>query len=100
MFPQALAQPAAIERGDNLLQLIASDLPINQFSYFLTSATQGFVPNPGASQGNLCLLGTLGRFVTQVPNSGNQGQFSMPVDLSSLPAPLGVAVMAGETWNF
>jgi hypothetical protein len=86
--------------ADNSLLLMASNLPTNQFGYFVTSASQGFIANPGGSQGNLCLSGTLGRFVQQVQSSGPAGQFSIQVDLSSLPAPISAAVMGGETWNF
>lgn len=86
--------------ADDEFYLVAESLPPNQFGYFLTSATQGFAANPGGSQGNLCLGGTIGRFVKQVSNSGSAGTFTIEVDLSKLPAPLNVAVQAGDTWNF
>ena len=45
--------------ADNNLTLVASALPVNKFGYFLVSGTQGFIANPGGSQGNLCLGGKI-----------------------------------------
>ena len=84
----------------NLLSLVATDLPPNQFGYFLASETQGFVPFVGGSQGNLCLASNIGRFVKQVQSSGPDGSFSIPVDLTSIPTTPPHTVLAGETWNF
>ena len=87
----------------NDLVLAASSLPQNAFGFFLTSLTQGFVQNPGGSQGNLCLGGSIGRYVGpgQVQNSGAAGAISLAVDLTQHPTPTGlVSVQAGETWNF
>ena len=79
--------------GD-LLFLTAFHMPQNEFGYFLTSQTQGFVAMPGGSQGNLCLGGSIIRFVQQVDSSGDEGLMSIPVDLSFPP------ILAGETWCF
>ena len=84
----------------NLLSLVATDLPPNQFGYFLASETQGFVPFAGGSQGNLCLAGNIARFVQQVQSSGPDGSFSISVDLTSIPTTPPHTVLAGETWNF
>ncbi len=86
--------------SDQDLTLTADQLPPNQFGYFLVSDTQGFVANPGGSQGNLCLDGTVGRFVNQVQSSGPSGTFGITVDMTSLPAPLDVPIQPGDTWNF
>jgi hypothetical protein len=85
---------------DNNVTLTASDLPANQFGYFLTSMTQGFVPNPGGSQGNLCLGSPIGRFNAQIQNSGAAGSMSIPVDLTAIPTNPASAVMGGQTWRF
>ena len=82
------------------LHLIADQLPLQQFGYFLASQTQGFVPNPGGSQGNLCLGGTIARFVSQIGNSGPQGQITVEVDTSAIPLSPPIGVQPGETWNF
>ncbi len=96
----AIGNPVA---AGNNVTLEASDLPLNSFGFFLTSQTQGFVANPGGSQGNLCLGGAIGRFVGpgQIQNSGTAGSISLLLDLTLMPQPTGpVAVVAGETWNF
>ncbi len=85
---------------ENNLELTASQLPTNQFGYFVTSETQGFVANPGGSQGNLCLSGNIGRFVAQVGSSGPTGTLVIQVDLANIPITPPQAVQAGETWNF
>jgi hypothetical protein len=87
----------------NDVTLRATSLPPSSFGFFLTSRTAGFVAGPGGSQGNLCLSGSIGRFVGpgQIQNSGASGTFSLAIDLTSLPQPAGaVAAVAGETWRF
>jgi hypothetical protein len=89
--------------ADNNVTLIATNLPDNSFGYFLNSRTQGFVANPGNSQGNLCLGGAIGRYVgpNEVQNSGTTGTFELQLDLTMTPTPTGfVAIMPGETWYF
>ncbi len=69
----------------------------------LTSMSQATVPNPGGSQGNLCLGGSIGRYVGpgQIKNSGATGSFQLTLDLGQHPTPSGfVQVTAGQTWNF
>lgn len=85
--------------ADNCVTLSASGLALNQFSYFVTSQTQGFV-NPPGSQGNLCLGGTIGRYSADVLFTGVDGAVSLPIDLQSLPLGGGTAVLPGQTWNF
>jgi hypothetical protein len=87
----------------NNLTLTADSLPNNAFGFFLTSMTQGNVPQPGGSLGVLCLGGSIGRYVGpgQIQNTGGTGAFSLLLDLTQTPTPTGlVAVAAGETWNF
>jgi hypothetical protein len=88
---------------NNNLGLVASDLPLNAFGYFLTSRTQGLVNQPGGSLGVLCLGGQIGRYTGpgQIQNTGALGSFSLLLDLTQTPSPTGfVSVAAGETWNF
>lgn len=80
--------------------LVASNLPVNQFGFFLVSDTQGFVLMPGNSTGNLCLSGNIGRFNAQIQNSGPGGSISILVDLTALPVNPAQAVLPGQTWNF
>jgi hypothetical protein len=89
--------------ANNNLTLTASSLPNNAFGYFLTSMTQGLVPQPGGSLGVLCLGGNIGRYVGpgQIQNSGGTGAISLLLDLTQTPTPTGpVAVAVGQTWNF
>ena len=83
--------------------LVASDLPLNASAYFLNSPGQGFVAQPGGSQGNLCLAGPIGRYVGagQIQSSGAQGRVELRLALPSTPTPTGAtAIVAGSTWNF
>ena len=84
----------------NDVTLHATQLPLNQFGYFLVSQTQGFVQNPGGSDGNLCLGGTLGRYSASILNSGGAGQFSLQIDLTDMPKPVQDMINAGESWSF
>ncbi|MEM1448831.1 MAG: VCBS repeat-containing protein [Planctomycetota bacterium] len=89
--------------ADNRAVLRATSLPRQAFGYFLTSRSQGFQPNVPNSVGVLCVGGSIGRFVGagQVQNSGNDGMFTLPIDVTALPTPTGpVAALVGETWNF
>ena len=86
---------------DNAVQLRASNLATNQFGYFLTSQTQGFITGPGGSQGNLCLGGAIGRYSSLAAGTGSQGEISLQLDLTQTPTPSGfVVIQPGETWNW
>jgi len=94
----------------NDLTIGADGLPPAAATLFLCSRTQGMVTQPGGSQGDLCLGGAIGRFVSQVGLADSSGAFLMSTDpvfapqtfsLGALPQPTGsVAAMVGETWNF
>jgi hypothetical protein len=101
--PGVLSATGSAAVASNDVTLTADDLPLNAFGFFLTSRTQGFTANPGGSQGNLCLGGSIGRYVGpgQIQNSGGTGSISLVLDLAQTPTPTGlVAVVPGETWNF
>lgn len=92
---------AVLAQNDLVLQ--ASQLPPSTFGFFLCSRTQEFFANPGGSAGNLCLGGSIGRYVGpgQVQNSGAAGTMTLAVDWMQMPQPtLSVAAMVGERWNF
>ena len=89
----------------NNLVVACAGLPLSSFGFFIVSRDQAFVANPGGSAGNLCLGGSIGRFVGsgQIMDSGVNGTFSLTVDLNAVPAPTltgTVAVQPGDTWNF
>ena len=69
----------------------------------MTSAVAGFVPNPAGSNGNLCLAGSLGRFVGpgQILQIDASGEINLPIDLTAIPSGGGtIAVAAGDTRFF
>jgi len=87
----------------NNLTLEASSLPLNAFGYFLTSLTQAVTPNPGGSQGILCLGGQIGRYTGpgQIKNSGATGSFSLLLNLNQIPTPFGpTTAVVGQVRNF
>ncbi len=87
--------------SDNDVTLQATDLPQNQFGYFLNSMTQAFVFPVPNSQGVLCVGGAIGRYNANVFNTGAAGTGSLQLDLPNTPTPSGtVAIQPGETWNF
>ena len=98
-----LAGTGSASVGSNNLTLVATGLPAYVFGYFTTSTVQGFVMNPGGSEGNLCLGGSIGRYVGagQIQQSDAAGRFSLLLDLANTPQPSGsVAISNGETWTF
>jgi hypothetical protein len=87
----------------NDVTLTASRLPLNSFGYFITSLTQANTPNPGGSQGVLCIGGSIGRYTGpgQIKNSGAAGEFSLLLDLTQIPTPTGfMAAVVGQTRSF
>ncbi len=84
----------------NDVTLVAMQLPLFQFGYFLVSQSEGFVPNVGGSQGNLCLGAPIARYVQQLQNSGPQGRFSITIDLNDMPPPVKTQVFPGDTYYF
>jgi hypothetical protein len=104
--PNSTGAPAVLDAwgspyvDQNLLELTAASLPLNQFGYVIASTSGAFVPGAGGSQGTLCLGGAIARFVSQSQSSGAGGVFSVPIDLSAIPLGGGTAVAPGETWRF
>lgn len=87
--------------ANNDFNLLATSLPVGQFGLWVCSQTQAFVPNPGGSQGILCVGGQIGRFNAQIGSIDFLGTLSLAPDLNSIPSGNGfVAVQPGETWNF
>lgn len=94
----ALTASGSAEIAQNDITFDAESLPVSQFGYFLMSATKGFVPFFGGSQGNLCLGGQIIRFDQFVLSSGGMGAVTFSPDLLNLPQ--GIVLSPGETWNF
>ena len=85
------------------LTLMATGLPTTSVGFFLASSAQGFIANPGGTQGNLCLSGSIGR-IYNGPGafaSASSGMMSVSFNPAALPQIGGnVAIQPGETWNF
>lgn len=84
----------------NNVTLTVDGLPANQFGLFITSQTPILAPNPGGSNGDLCIGGSLGRITTLV-NSGTTGDVSLALDLTGIPNSNALyAVTPGDTVYF
>jgi FG-GAP repeat/FG-GAP-like repeat len=83
----------------NNLHLHASSLVPGGVGLFLVGSGQTFVPNPGGSDGNLCLGGSLGRF-DPATVAGPAGTADLKVDLNRVPTTPPQAVLPGDTWHF
>ncbi|MEM1447511.1 MAG: hypothetical protein AAGI22_00290 [Planctomycetota bacterium] len=100
-FAASMRATGTLDVAQNDFRLLATDLPRNAFGYFLNSDQAGFVANPGGSTGNLCLGGSIGRFLQQVQNSGASGVIEIQVDLTAVPRSSGtVAVAPGQRLHF
>lgn len=88
----------------NQVSLRAWNLPHWKFGMFVTSRTAGFSPGAGgASEGNLCLGGTIGRFdlAGQLMPTGIAGRMELAIDLRAMPeGGAFVAVPHGQAWHF
>ncbi|MEM9380477.1 MAG: hypothetical protein AAGB93_11060 [Planctomycetota bacterium] len=84
---------------ENDLTFVVCDLPAGSMGYFVTSAEQFLVVNPGGSQGDLCIASfTMGRYTNDVLTADANGVAETVIDLSSIPGPTGsTSVMTGDT---
>ena len=83
----------------NDVTLTAADMPAFQFGIFLTSETQAMAP---VASGTLCLGGTVVRFQGpgQILQADANGEFSLQIDTTAIPAGVPTPIQAGDTWNF
>lgn len=98
-----MAADGSTDIAVNQLTLLATDLPQNQFGFFVLSQTQGLVTTVPNSEGTLCLGGAIGRFnrPDEIQFSGSDGAFSLDVDLAAVPSAAGdIPVLPGQTWYF
>lgn len=87
----------------NRLALNVRCLPNQTFGIFVVSDTPDFVPQPNGSAGNLCLGGSIGRYVQpgQIQSSGGAGAFSLTLDLRTTPTSTNtVSVMSGQSFFY
>jgi hypothetical protein len=98
--PGRMQATGSSDVASNNVTLSALTLATNQFGYFITSQDAGLFPNPGGSQGTLCLGGSIGRYNGQVQTSGPDGSFAITIDVNQMPVNPVTAAVAGETWRF
>jgi hypothetical protein len=101
--PASIAALGSDVRSEDNLSLLATGLPGGTFAFFLASLRQGSVAQPGGSQGNLCLGGSIGRYVGpgEVRRARSDGTTSLQLDVDTVPQPTGpYSASAGETWHF
>lgn len=99
-FSAVIAAYGSESAASNSVRLEATWLPTHQFGMFVNSMSTGFITPPG-SQGNLCLSGQIGRHNQDILSSGADGTFSLLLDLTQTPTPLGpYSIQPGETWHF
>ncbi|MEL6907101.1 MAG: VCBS repeat-containing protein, partial [Planctomycetota bacterium] len=88
---------------DNDLSLIAGELPAGEVGMFLVAPVGASVPNPGGSQGTLCLGGSIGRFnrPTEIQQASTAGTIRLRVDLTNVPnGPGSESLVPGDTRFF
>jgi len=95
----AISAFGSIVASDNDLSLTAVDVPPMQFGIFLTSETQASTP---VQSGILCLGGSIIRFQGpgQILQADMNGEYSLTIDISALPAGVPTPINAGDTYNF
>ena len=99
--PGVISAAGSRQVSDNDVTLIATNLPAQQFGFFLNARMPHALPFPGGQPGVFCLNGAIGRYNLSVLNSGAQGTGSLALDLPVTPVPQGtVAIAPGETWYF
>ena len=97
----SIAGRGSAKVSNNTFTLQGEHLQPFNFVLPLAATDSGFVPGAGGSLGNLCLGGSIGRFLGSIQIVDPTGQVEVPVDLSLVPQPSGlVQVSPGETWHF
>jgi hypothetical protein len=85
----------------NHVSLRTRGLPPGTLTLMLVGTARGFVANPGGSQGDLCLGGSIGRFNLLVGNASAVGTYERAIDLFAIPQSFGpVFTIPGTTWTF
>jgi FG-GAP repeat len=86
------------EVGD--LTLSAASLPRHELGFFLASRSEGFIPNPGGSDGDLCLGTPYARLTASAGSSGAQGTLEYQLTPLSILFDKPDTIQAGESWTF
>jgi len=97
--PASISASGSATAADNDLTLNAAGVPPMQFGIFLTSTTQAMTP---VASGTLCLGGNIIRFQgpSQILQADANGEYSLQIDTTALPAGVPTPIMAGDTYSF
>ncbi|MEM8711381.1 MAG: hypothetical protein AAGG01_10550 [Planctomycetota bacterium] len=101
--PGHIHATGTLSLADNFVRLVAHNLPHHSNVFFLTSLTQGFIPNASGSTGNLCIGGAIGWYTGpgEIMNTGHDGEVNLMVDLTRVPSPTGfLFALPGEMRSF
>lgn len=83
------------------LLVATRDLPPGQPCLMMASLAPGWVGGFLGSEGNLCLLGNVASFQSQLAWAGPDGRVLQDLDLTAFPTrPLPTAVQPGDQWHF
>ena len=95
----AISGIGSTQASRNDVTLNCAQMPPNQFGIFLTSTTQASIP---VASGTLCLGGSIIRFQSpgQILQVDANGEFSLQIDTTALPAGVPTPILAGDTYNF
>ncbi len=99
----SIATAGSLDVANDSLSLFMYDIPTQVFGIFIASPQSAAPVSPPGSIGQLCLGGSIGRFVGpgQVQSSGAEGVIALSISLSSIPQGNGsVVAMPGATWFF
>ena len=95
----AISATGSATAADNDVTLHATGVPPMQFGIFITSETQAATP---LASGTLCVGGNIVRFQGpgQIRQADANGEYSLQIDTTALPAGVPTPILPGETWNF
>ena len=84
------------------ISVMASNLPASSTCYLLAGPSTAFIQNPGNSEGNFCLGGSVGRYLNQVQQTTSGGTAQSDVPLDNIPHPSlgGISLLSGDTYHF
>lgn len=92
--------------SDQDLLLTADNWPANSFGFLILSETQGFLPNPGGSCGDICVAAGVHRWLDGNVLQTNTGLIVQQYDFATMigspsgNVPALTVVSPGDTWNF
>jgi len=82
------------------LTIGTAGLPPGALTILLVGGHLGFTPNPGGSQGDLCLGTPLGRFTSMAAAATTAGRYSITLPLTQPLPGMTNGVQPGEIWFF